>query len=168
MMELPWQRTRKPAEAPFRLDQRPHKIERSRITRCSGPSGNRTRDLRIKRPLEGVTSVDNASQGVGTIRGGDAGGVQTSHPLPALTSPFATQVLQGSARGVRRLRVLDGGRGRLLTVKDAAAVLGVCTRVVYQLVDRGELSHFRISNAIRIAPADLAAFMKARQKRGAR
>jgi hypothetical protein len=30
---------------------------------------------------------------------------------------------------------------------------------VYRLYDRGELPHVRISNAIRISPADLAAFL---------
>ena len=35
------------------------------------------------------------------------------------------------------------------------------------LCDRGELPHVRIGNAIRIAPADLAAFM-ARQRSGGR
>jgi excisionase family DNA binding protein len=31
---------------------------------------------------------------------------------------------------------------------------------VYRLIDRGELPHARVSNAIRISPADLAAFLR--------
>jgi excisionase family DNA binding protein len=41
-------------------------------------------------------------------------------------------------------------RPRLLTVKEAAAVLRVCTATVYALVEQGELRHVRIRNAIRI------------------
>jgi excisionase family DNA binding protein len=33
-----------------------------------------------------------------------------------------------------------------------AAELGVCTATVYALVERGELAHVRVSNAIRIHP----------------
>jgi excisionase family DNA binding protein len=44
----------------------------------------------------------------------------------------------------------DGRGPRLLTVKEAAAILRVCTATVYAMVDRGELEHVRVSNAIRI------------------
>jgi excisionase family DNA binding protein len=54
---------------------------------------------------------------------------------------------------------VDGGADRLLTVREAAERLAVSTATVYGLCDRGELPHVRISNAIRIAPADLAAFL---------
>jgi hypothetical protein len=37
--------------------------------------------------------------------------------------------------------------------------LGVCTAVVYALVADGRLRHLRVSNAIRIAPADLTVFV---------
>jgi excisionase family DNA binding protein len=40
----------------------------------------------------------------------------------------------------------------LLTVRQVAADLGVCTATVYALVSRGELAHVRVSNAIRIHP----------------
>ncbi len=56
--------------------------------------------------------------------------------------------------------MLDGGKGHLLTVRAVAAHLGVCKATVYALCERGELPHIRISNAIRIAPADLAAFLR--------
>jgi excisionase family DNA binding protein len=44
----------------------------------------------------------------------------------------------------------------LLSVRQVAEALGVCTAVVYKLVERGELRHVRVSNAIRVAPGDLA------------
>jgi len=51
----------------------------------------------------------------------------------------------------------------LLTVREVAGRLGVCTATVYALCARGELAHVRISNAIRVAPADLAAFLHGRR-----
>ena len=55
-----------------------------------------------------------------------------------------------------QLRAIPGGAGRLLTVREVAERLAVSTATVYSLCERGELPHVRISNAIRIAPADLA------------
>jgi len=51
----------------------------------------------------------------------------------------------------------------LLTVRDAAERLGVCTATVYKLCAEGSLTHVRVVNAIRIAPEDLAAFLAARR-----
>jgi len=45
-----------------------------------------------------------------------------------------------------------------------ACRLGVCAATVYSLCARGELAHVRILNAIRIAPADLAAFIAERRR----
>jgi excisionase family DNA binding protein len=52
-----------------------------------------------------------------------------------------------------------GGAGRLLTVREVAERLAVCTATVYALVERGEISHLRVSNAIRVHPDDLEAFI---------
>src|SRR5437660_249854 len=49
--------------------------------------------------------------------------------------------------------------GRLLTAREVAERLGVSTATVYALCEHGELVHVRISNAIRVAPADLEAFI---------
>jgi excisionase family DNA binding protein len=57
------------------------------------------------------------------------------------------------------LRVVDGGRGHLLTVRAVAERLGVCKATVYKLVAQGDLPHIRVSNSIRIAVADLDAFI---------
>jgi len=48
---------------------------------------------------------------------------------------------------------------RLLTVRDVAERLAVCTATVYALIERGEIRHLRVSNAIRIHPDDLEAFI---------
>jgi excisionase family DNA binding protein len=60
---------------------------------------------------------------------------------------------------VGRLRAVDGGKGRLLTVRDVARLLGVSTATVYRLCEEGRLAHVRVGNAIRVRPADLEAFM---------
>ena len=40
---------------------------------------------------------------------------------------------------------------RLLTVREVAGRLAVCTATVYALVERGEIRHLRVSNAIRVS-----------------
>jgi excisionase family DNA binding protein len=57
---------------------------------------------------------------------------------------------------------------RLLTVKEAAARLRASTATVYGLCERGRLPYVRVStHAIRIAEADLSAFLSgSRRSRG--
>jgi excisionase family DNA binding protein len=59
-------------------------------------------------------------------------------------------------------------RRDLLSVKDVAELLGICTAVVYELVSKGELPHVRVSNMIRVGREDFDAFLKARRARGKR
>ena len=47
----------------------------------------------------------------------------------------------------------------LLTVRQVAALLSVSTATVYRLCDLDELPHTRIGNVIRVAPADLEAYL---------
>jgi excisionase family DNA binding protein len=42
------------------------------------------------------------------------------------------------------------GEVYLMSVKEVAKALRVCTATVYDLVERGELAHVRVSNAIRV------------------
>jgi len=56
---------------------------------------------------------------------------------------------------------------RLLTVKEAAALLRVSPATVYGLCERGELRYVRIStHAIRIAEPDLSTFVDRRRAGG--
>jgi excisionase family DNA binding protein len=48
----------------------------------------------------------------------------------------------------------------LLSVRQVAARLGVCTATVYALCARGALPHVRVLNAIRIEVGDLEAFVE--------
>jgi len=90
--------------------------------------------------------------------------VQPSHESQA----FAKVWLQSGCTtpAGARLRAVEGGADHLLTVRQVAARLGVSTATVYRLVDRGELAHARVSNAIRFAPADVAAFLESHKAGG--
>ncbi len=56
-----------------------------------------------------------------------------------------------------------GALEQLLTVREVASRLRVCAATVYSLCARGDLVHVRIANMIRVAPADLAAFLRTRR-----
>jgi len=59
--------------------------------------------------------------------------------------------------------VLAGGSellDRFLTVREVAQELRVCTATVYALCERRELAHVRVSNAIRVPRAALAAYVR--------
>ena len=56
----------------------------------------------------------------------------------------------------------EGNTERLLTVREVAEQLGVSAFTVYNLCERGELVHVRVSNAIRIPPEALRAFIASR------
>jgi excisionase family DNA binding protein len=49
------------------------------------------------------------------------------------------------------------GVERLLTVRQVAALLGVCRATVYAMVESGVLPHLRLGSLIRFRPEDLAA-----------
>jgi excisionase family DNA binding protein len=102
----------------------------------------------------------NGSQVGGNVRARGSGGVQGTQPLAGFRKSFAASLLHVSPG----LRAVDGGRDRLLTVRQVAERLGVGTATVYALVTRGELAHVRMSNAIRVAQADLAARLAVKTK----
>jgi len=66
------------------------------------------------------------------------------------------------------LKAVAGGRDWLLNVRQVAERLGVHRAAVYRLAEKGELPHVRVSNAIRVVPADLEAFIAARRIGGRR
>jgi excisionase family DNA binding protein len=51
-----------------------------------------------------------------------------------------------------------------MTVREVAERLAVCTATVYTLVGCGEIRHLRVSNAIRIYPDDLEAFVTGKRR----
>jgi excisionase family DNA binding protein len=59
---------------------------------------------------------------------------------------------------VRSFETSVGG-ARFLTVREVAERLAVSTATVYALCERGEIRHVPVSNAIRIPPDNLEAFI---------
>jgi excisionase family DNA binding protein len=57
------------------------------------------------------------------------------------------------------LRVLWGGRDRLLKVTEVAEHLGVSNATVYALCERGELPYVWVVTSMRIRPRDLEQFI---------
>ena len=75
--------------------------------------------------------------------------------------PFATSVLQAAvAKGAGG----SGFRMPLLSAREVAERLRICTATVYRLCERGELGYVRISNAVRIPETALRAFMGNRNR----
>jgi excisionase family DNA binding protein len=61
---------------------------------------------------------------------------------------------------VNRFQVLRGGLENLLSVREVALRLSVSKATVYALVGQGRLPCVRVSNAIRVRPEDLSAYLK--------
>ncbi|HLM45815.1 MAG TPA: helix-turn-helix domain-containing protein [Myxococcaceae bacterium] len=97
-------------------------------------------------------TVIRPSQTPVTLEAPAAGTFQPPHPSPGSTKVFAASLLQGAA---------SGPGARLLTVREVAARLSVCTATVYSLCSRGLLRFIRVSGALRIDPASVEAFIAA-------
>ena len=97
----------------------------------------------------------SASQPVGNPGGGPDAAVHPLAPDGTLATPHGAPVV----------REFEGvvGAFRLLTVRDLAARLAVCTATVYALCERGEIRHLRVSNAIRVHPDDLETFIASKR-----
>jgi excisionase family DNA binding protein len=54
----------------------------------------------------------------------------------------------------------------MLTVKIAAERISVSVQTVYRLIETGELPHYRVGNAIRIAEHHIRDFLAAHEERG--
>jgi excisionase family DNA binding protein len=51
----------------------------------------------------------------------------------------------------------------LLTVREVARRLSVCTATIYRLCERGELAHTRVGAALRIAASDVDRYLASRR-----
>src|SRR6185436_1401553 len=69
---------------------------------------------------EGSPDLPSASQPVGFLPGAAPAPVQAFQPFAGIPKPFVPAVSPGAARATGRLRALEGGAGRLLTVREAA------------------------------------------------
>jgi excisionase family DNA binding protein len=130
------------------------------------------KELRMARPagLEPVTSGlesisselaqgSNELQAIETVRVGTTDRVQRVAGKAAIRRRLVTSLLQDAAENGGEYVSNSSGKStdhgsnlgvRLMTVKEVATVLRVCTATVYGMVERGELEHMRVSNAIRV------------------
>jgi len=106
-------------------------------------------------------SVENDSQTssfIPTLRNYSSAPDEASHAFPAFTAVFKN-LGKKTVQDFRRQRGAHSDVDCLLTVREVARCLNVSTATVYALCGRGELAHVRISNAIRIVPAELDSFL---------
>jgi excisionase family DNA binding protein len=98
----------------------------------------------------GWTGLEPAASGVTVRKGGIAGGSSSVQPIKMVQSRPTGRVQKSQ----RLAPILDGllttFLQRFMTVAQVAERLGVCRSTVYQLCERGELRHVRVSNAIRV------------------
>jgi len=106
---------------------------------------------------------ESGLQGVDFVQSEGPAGVQPSQAVGAFSKNLVASLVTAST-----LRSVPAGYTEdLLSVAQVAARLRVSNATVYGLVERGALAHVRVSNAIRVAPADLAAFVEASRKSNA-
>lgn len=113
------------------------------------------------RSVHHVARGDTEAVSEGAGRVAEPRGVHHVGPFAPFPTKFAAPVLEGF--GPPRLGVVEGGAGRLLTVREVACLLGLSAATVYKLVDRGELMHVRVSNAIRFERGAIEAFIGSRR-----
>jgi excisionase family DNA binding protein len=87
------------------------------------------------------------------------GGAQAAAGGQVATPAAKTRQRPDVAPTLADLRVLWGGRDRLLKVAEVAEQLAVCDATVYRLCERAELPFVWIGNSMRIRPDDLRAFL---------
>ncbi len=79
----------------------------------------------------------------------------------SVSQGFCYQICDQAAQaGGHGFEVAELTGGPLLSVREVAAVLRVSTATVYALIERGEIVHVRVSNAIRISAAAVVAYTK--------
>jgi excisionase family DNA binding protein len=58
----------------------------------------------------------------------------------------------------------SGSSVPLLTAREVAVRLRICTATVYRLCERGELGYVRISNAVRVPESALTAYVQSSKR----
>ena len=96
------------------------------------------------------------------FEGKTATNANASYVAPSERPP--PKASRGRFQGLRAVRGSPVAPTALLPVREVARQLGVSTATVYRLSEQRELHHIRVSNAIRIGPVDLEAFLS-RNKR---
>ncbi len=129
----------------------PSKISRNPRSSVAGCTGLEPVASGVTGSEEGVAAGGKPSQPSGTIGNRSTANTDLWPDLAGLFSRRVTLELQSA-------RSQGAVWRRLLSVREAARLLGVCTSTVYKLCAEGKLRHVRISNAIRISESALAAY----------
>jgi len=108
----------------------------------------------------GLAQGSNELQVTETVRAEVSDRVQRVARKAAIHAQLVTTLLQATPEKAAKARGKNadntvgrgsvGGRTCLMTVREVAAALRVCTATVYSMIERGELEHVRVSNAIRV------------------
>ena len=93
--------------------------------------------------VSGIAGVSNEAQDVDNVQLRQLSEVQNSQVFAPNHQNLLTTFLQG-----------------FMTVAEVAKHLGVSRSTVYQLCERGELRHVRVSNAIRVPVRVVAAYLR--------
>jgi excisionase family DNA binding protein len=110
----------------------------------------------------GWTGLEPAASGV-TGAHPDIGAVSNElQPTENIQVGAASQVQRSSQLASIFENLLTTSSQEFLTVGEVAKWLGVCRSTVYQLCERGELGHVRVSNAIRVPGFAVAAYLRRR------
>jgi excisionase family DNA binding protein len=110
----------------------------------------------------GWTGLEPAASGVTGGRPGIAG-VSTSMQVPEKVQSANAPETRNSQTFARSPDgLLTTFLQALMTVAEVARHLGVSRSTVYQLCERGELHHLRVSNAIRVPIAAVASYVQRR------
>ena len=106
-----------------------------------------------------LARVSSELQAAGIAQDGAAEAVQQLQGIAGISSRLVTTLLQASSglwsnlqrKGPFNLEErVQSNEAQVLTVREVATALRVCTATVYDMIDRGELEHVRVSNAIRV------------------
>ncbi len=98
------------------------------------------------------TTITTVPQGAESSGPETPSAPQPSQRVTSNPNRCSTRLLPGPPRG-------SPISFHLLTVREAASVLGVSTATIYKLCASGQVRHFRLANAIRIVPSDLEALL---------
>ncbi len=101
----------------------------------------------------GSADLSSALQTDGTIQVSEPRRVHRSQRCAANRSQLVTPLLQAAVLAEATRKGETVPHARALTVKEVAGILRVCTATVYAMIERGELPHVRVSNAIRVVVA---------------